>query len=120
MPQPLRFVIQHHVREPDPHFDLMLERDGELVTFQLPEPLAPGRREVRLLEPHRLDYLAYEGEVSGGRGTVSIRDRGTYETVAWEEGRMVVRLQGDDHVGRLVAEHVTRDRWELAWTPGLD
>ena len=117
MTEPLRFVIQHHVRDPDPHFDLMLEWNGALTTFQLATRPVPGRQEATLLEEHRLDYLEYEGEISGGRGTVSLRDRGRYETLLWEEGRMVVRLEGETHAGEARLEHVRGRLWILEWTP---
>lgn len=117
MSNPLRFVIQRHVREPDPHFDLMLERGGALTTFQLARLPIAGLQEATLLEEHRLDYLTYEGEISGGRGTVAIQDRGVYRTETWEEGRMVIHLEGERHTGRAVFENITGTLWSVEWTP---
>ena len=117
MSDPLRFVIQHHVREPDPHYDLMLERDGALTTFRLVALPTPGRQEATLLQEHRLDYLTYEGEISGGRGTVALQDRGIYRAELWEESRMVVDLDGERHAGRAAFDHVTGTRWIMEWIP---
>ncbi len=117
MSDPLRFVIQQHTRDPDPHYDLMLEWEGALTTFQLGTLPTPGRQDATRLEEHRLDYLTYEGEISGGRGTVAIRDRGVYRAELWEEGRMVVELDGERHAGRAAFEQVTGNRWSLEWTP---
>ena len=80
-----RFVVLRHETPPGyarpAHFDLMLEVGGVLRTWaalSLPavggEPVAAER-----LPDHRLDYLNYEGPVSGDRGCVSRVDWGTYE-----------------------------------------
>ena len=81
-----RFVILHHETPPGyhrpPHWDFMLEADGVLRTWALPEKPAPGRAlTVEAIADHRLSYLEYEGEVSGDRGRVARWDWGTYETV---------------------------------------
>ncbi|MCE9606936.1 MAG: hypothetical protein K8U03_18790 [Planctomycetia bacterium] len=81
-----RFVILRHEcpvesRRPS-HWDFMLEHGEVLRTWAL--DLAPDIRElqvVALLPDHRLEYLAYEGPISGGRGTVAQWDAGTYEVI---------------------------------------
>ena len=81
----LSYVILEHSVNGAKHFDLMLEVPGleKLRTLQLQvRLLEPGDScEFKELEPHRRAYLEYEGEVSGGRGTVKRIERGTYETV---------------------------------------
>ena len=68
-----------------PHaWDLMFEAGAVLWTWSLPAP--PDRGEAlpasaRHLVAHRIAYLEYEGEVSGGRGSVAVHDRGVYEWV---------------------------------------
>ncbi len=57
-------------RRPD-HWDLMLESGDHLETWSLPELPNVGKcLSGRKLEPHRLDYLSYEGPISGNRGKV--------------------------------------------------
>lgn len=78
----LQYVILEHTVNGAVHFDLMLEVEGQerLRTLQLPRwPLLPGE-EVGYTElpPHRRDYLTYEGEVSGSRGTVRRIEAGTW------------------------------------------
>jgi hypothetical protein len=75
------FVIHFHQSPRGDHFDLMIAEGKSLATFELgrrPEELAPGESmEVRRLADHRREYLTYEGEISGGRGSCRIVDRGT-------------------------------------------
>jgi len=57
------------------HWDLMVEQEfGGLATWAADEfPLAPHEKPVRVrrLDDHRVEYLTYQGAVSGHRGTVS-------------------------------------------------
>ena len=81
----LRFVVQQHFRaEDDWHYDLMFEDGDALMTFS--SGVAPDRVEelpclVRQLPNHRLAYLEYEGEISGGRGWCRLHDRGTFQWI---------------------------------------
>jgi DNA polymerase ligase (LigD)-like protein len=98
-----RFVLlEHHWN--GIHWDFMLETvDGSaLRTWAVDAPIVPGRDlPARALGDHRLAYLDFEGEVSGGRGTVRRVDSGTYEAEVWEPDRVRVRLQGAQLVGAL-------------------
>lgn len=114
----LRFVILRHeldaataeaqgatslARRGD-HFDLMLEADGELLTWAMSKwPLEFGESTDAIsLPPHRLAYLDYEGVVSRGRGTVKRVTSGFY---VWEDqsdpGLLVIALQTDFGTYRL-------------------
>ena len=79
----LTYVILEHSVNGGVHYDLMLEVPGQekLRTLQLQARLEkPGEAcACKELEPHRRDYLEYEGEVSGNRGTVKRIERGSYE-----------------------------------------
>ena len=67
MPQ---FVVLDH-DWPEPHHDLLLENGASLLAFPLPKwPGESACVPVRRLFDHRLIYLTYEGQISGGRGTV--------------------------------------------------
>jgi hypothetical protein len=82
-----RFVVLAH-NHPEPHFDFMLEAEGELLTWRLsvwPPDLSAAQPEVSLqatpLPPHRLAYLEYEGPVSDNRGVVRRVEAGTFDWV---------------------------------------
>ncbi|MBL9164720.1 MAG: hypothetical protein JNL18_18470 [Planctomycetaceae bacterium] len=108
----LRFVLLHHDCPPafgkPSHWDLMLERDGALLTWSFAElPPAWGSGGVRSstdagaqsidairIADHRLEYLDYEGPISGGRGAVRRHDWGHYELVDEGPTQFQVRLHG--------------------------
>ena len=90
-----RYVILEH-DWPEKHWDFMLETGAVLLTWKLtgaPKPGVdiPAEKSV----DHRLMYLDYEGPISGGRGSVSRWDGGTFETLIEQENRRVIRLQGE-------------------------
>jgi hypothetical protein len=101
-----RFVILRH--DPEPvgnrklHWDLMLEEESSLLTWALEyEPEVDISIPAEQLANHRLEYLDYEGPVSGNRGTVSRWDSGSYE---WT-GRSDVELRLDIE-GQVLAAQV--------------
>jgi hypothetical protein len=100
-----RFVLLHHaLPDSPPHFDLMLERGDALATWRIPAPLRdlpPEGAAAVPLGDHRLHYLTYEGDIGGGRGTVTRVDEGTYTAEAWEAERVTVTLKGRSAAGRL-------------------
>lgn len=78
------------------HWDLMLENQGVLLTWELPN-LPPGplpasfeQLGIRRLPDHRIDYLEYEGPVSNGRGTVQRVDSGEYQLTSGELGELIL------------------------------
>lgn len=76
-----RFVVQRHeVAAGDAHWDFMVERGEKLATWRLAGPVAAaGTLEGERSFDHRAVYLDFEGEISGGRGRVSIVERGELE-----------------------------------------
>lgn len=114
-------LLLHALPDGTSHYDLLLERGDVLAAWRLPAPLAdlsPAGAEAEQLKDHRTAYLAYEGEVSGGRGTVRRVDEGTYEAVAWESGRVHVRVAGRSAPGALVlsAPESGAGRWTACFT----
>ncbi|TWU58048.1 hypothetical protein [Rubripirellula reticaptiva] len=96
-----RFVVLHHhigpgfQRVSDDHFDWMFERGGSLRTWATPviddvndaftlncEPLAD----------HRIEYLNYEGPVSGHRGNVTRVVAGTFKVIDEWPSRFLVQV----------------------------
>ena len=71
-----------------------------LVCWALPKglPEAPGQNHfAAATEDHPLEYLDFEGEIPRGQygaGSMTIWDRGTYETLKWEPRKVEVALHG--------------------------
>lgn len=79
-----RFVVLRHVGFGPDHFDLMFESPaGVLVTYRADSwpPTVERLCTLDRIGDHRVDYLAYEGPVSGGRGTVRRVESGDYCTL---------------------------------------
>jgi DNA polymerase Ligase (LigD) len=107
-----RYVILEH-DYPTLHWDLMLESGAVLKTWRLTAPPRPG--DAVAAEPsfdHRAAYLDYEGPVSGGRGTVTRWDTGTF---VWEEAAagIAIQLHGARLHGRAVIEADGAGGWRL-------
>lgn len=124
-----RFVVLYHEVNPDcgrpNHYDLMVEspaskasnRANSLWTWQILTPPGIGVFAAVRLENHRIEYLDYEGPVSGDRGRVTRVMQGDADWVAVEGGRWQVRLtnsavdwlleivvgQGDNHSIKITA-----------------
>ncbi len=100
-----RFVVQEH-HATRLHWDLRLEHDGTLASWAIPNGIPPDPSENRLAvrtEDHPLEYLEFHGEIPKGEygaGTMTIWDRGTYETHKWEERKVEVTFHGERLQGR--------------------
>jgi hypothetical protein len=125
-----RYVILEH-DWPLPHFDLMLEGDGVLLTWRLASPLVTGPQWVKRTDDHRLHYLDYEGPVSGNRGSVKRLAAGTIEWIKESADFFIVLLNGD-LAGMMQLSEVREDSishdppsltlrvgitWRLRWEP---
>ena len=123
-----RFVVLRHECPADyvrpSHWDLMLESEGHLRTWALPQPPDLGEPiTAEALDDHRLEYLDYEGPVSKrpvspetkskDRGSVARWDRGTYEVEREDGDQLVVVLRGDRLCGRATLSRLPGDdqRW---------
>lgn len=104
----------------------MLEADGVLKTWALclPPEAAPEQPAEKLPD-HRLAYLDFEGELSGGRGQVRRHDRGDFEQIDRSENEWVVRLSGGRAMqGRVTlraesaTESQTGQRWMFSFGRG--
>ncbi|QDU90305.1 ATP-dependent DNA ligase [Pirellulimonas nuda] len=118
----MRYVLLRHNCPPDyrdgPHWDLMLERDGVLVTWSLLELPAPEEAVAATrLADHRVAYLDYEGPVSGDRGEVSRVAQGELVWSKYSAQEACVRLLSGDLAGELTLTLADDDRWTLAHSP---
>jgi predicted esterase len=75
-----RYVILLHEGYGGDHLDLMVQQGSMLVTWQIDQPTPqgpfPAVMQARRIQDHRLEYLDYQGPVSGGRGVVRRVDEG--------------------------------------------
>ncbi len=121
-----RFVLQHHILAPgDEHWDLMFEVGPVLRTWSLPSSLDDPSQlpmHAQQLDDHRLDYLEYEGRVSGDRGRVQIHDRGAYDWSSPIEApietvnELTFQLEGQRTSGSFRLQripHEGKDLWRL-------
>jgi hypothetical protein len=123
-----RFVLLYHDCPPayaPNHWDFMLEREGELWTWRLGALPAAWSKEgasrrqeplevsVERLADHRLDYLRFEGPLSGDRGRVTRYDAGTYEILEGPGRAIAVELSGAVLRGRANLTPINGDTWML-------
>lgn len=117
-----RFVILRHELPAGharrAHWDLMFERGGVLRTWSVErEPSSAGPIEANDLADHRVDYLDYEGPVSGQRGTVRQWDRGEYRLEEQAPDRWIVVLEGARMTGRMTFERSeSTHSWRVSFT----
>ena len=108
-----RFVVLEH-DHPTLHWDFMLEAGTALRTWRLEHAPADGGTIVAApLPDHRLAYLDYEGPVSGGRGSVTRWDAGTYEAAEEAEDRIVMRLESSRITGTATLQRSNDDAWSF-------
>jgi hypothetical protein len=94
-----RFAVLEHQWD-GVHWDFLVEDGPTLRTWAIDSPISEGvDLPSRSLPAHRAIYLTYEGEISGGRGTVRRWDEGTCEVVEWGERRVRLNVLGGQLVG---------------------
>ena len=99
-----QFVVQrHHARAL--HYDLRVEEEGVLRSWAVPKGLPPRPGIKRLAvatEDHPIEYLDFEGIIPKGQygaGRMWVFDRGQYEALKREDGKLYVRLRGKSLAG---------------------
>lgn len=109
-----RFSVLTH-DHPFLHWDFLLETGESCRTWRLHSPPDSGGEIIaEQLPDHRLIYLTYEGPVSGNRGTVSLWDAGTYDTITFGSSEVRVRLSGRNLTG--IAHITTSGDGSCRWT----
>jgi hypothetical protein len=106
------------------HWDFMLEVEGALRTWALPNPPDTALPlEAEALADHRLAYLQIEGPISGGRGSVTRWDEGVFRLVHQDATEWEVELTGGKLRGRAtltrlsVGESARTQRWRFSFSP---
>lgn len=103
------------------HYDLRLEKEGVLKSWAVPKRPSQNPSDKRLaiqMEDHTLDYAFFEGEIKEGRygaGNVELWDKGTYETVKWEENEIIVNINGKKLKGDYVLIRFQPDKDPKNW-----
>lgn len=97
----------------------MLTAEGVLRTWALAEePSGRLSCAAEQLPDHRLAYLDYEGEVSGGRGSVTRYDQGEYRLEKDDAAGLVVELRGMRLCGTALLVPAGGDqRWRFSFEP---
>ena len=89
------------------HWDLMFQHGDVLRTWAVESvPNSDAPLDAMRLADHRLDYLEYEGPVSGDRGVVTRWDGGEYTLERETADEWVVTLAGARLIGRMTLERV--------------
>jgi hypothetical protein len=110
-----RFVILEH-RWNGVHWDFLVDDGPTLRTWAIDEPIVVGKDlPARALPPHRRFYLDYEGEVSGGRGTVRRWDSGVCVVLDWGEDVTRLEVRGTQLVGSVEFRSVEEEGRRSCW-----
>ncbi|MGI9517965.1 MAG: DNA polymerase ligase N-terminal domain-containing protein [Pirellulaceae bacterium] len=113
----LRHEFPHDTERTD-HFDLMLQSGEALETWELSHWPPVGQQVVRRLPDHRLEYLEYQGPISGNRGRVTRVEQGLYATLVQESDRTEVILNGSGFTGAIcIRRNESDQRWVLSVSP---
>lgn len=113
-----RFVVQQHDAT-RLHWDLRLEHDGVLVSFALPRglPWSPGDNRLAVhTEDHPLEYLDFHGEIPAGEyggGSMTIWDRGAYESRTFADDKVVATLHGERVEGTYALFPIRDRNWMI-------
>ncbi len=121
--QQLTTVLLRHVTREGEHYDWMLSDpqvsgdEGELLTFRVELPSEKwgktGYFEMTKLANHRRAYLEYEGEISGGRGTVHRIDNGWYIAREWGENGGFIELSMRKFTGEIELRRIDGSQWYI-------
>jgi DNA polymerase Ligase (LigD) len=117
-----RFVVLRHEFPLDhpraTHWDMMLEWGTALRTWALAEePLSKSELQAEPLPDHWLEYLDYEGPISGHRGSVARWDSGEYHLQASDDGLVDAVLSGTRLRGQLKLRKVPESHfWRVSFS----
>ena len=113
-----RFVVLEHDRPGGLHWDFMLETGSVLATWALAQaPDSADSVPAERLADHRTAYLEYEGPISGGRGSVTQWDRGTYEVQRQSDTELAVTVSGEKLIGRAALARLPNEagQWRFSF-----
>ena len=102
----MRFVLHHHITEPD-HHDLMVEHGDILLTWRIAsEEIANLEKHQPVqgerIQDHHKKFLEYEGPLSPGKGRVEKIDTGTCKITSLQENSIDISINGTLLKGQLL------------------
>ena len=117
----MKFVIQHHITEPE-HYDLMVEKSDILATWQISVrdiiSFESGTEIAAVkIQDHRKKYLSYEGPVSCDRGRIEIHDTGEYTEKLMDDKNLKISIKGKKLKGLLNIKLKKSDQYIIKLTP---
>ncbi len=97
-----KFIIhEHRADKVGLHYDIRLERDGVFKSWAcryFPELNSSKKKKILIIgtPDHQLEWFNFEGEISKGygKGKLIIWDKGTYETIKWEDNSIAIKFNG--------------------------
>ncbi len=123
----LATVLLRHETPSGGHFDWMLATPGGspgagLWTVRTDLAAAAwrgaGRWRLTRIADHRRQYLAYQGPLTGGRGSVRRVDAGWVRPWLWRSDEMIFDLMMSHCRGRVRVEQADADCWTAHWLEG--
>ena len=92
----------------------MLEDGSHLLTWALPAvPLVGEQFWALPLAEHRLEYLDYEGPLTGDRGRVTRHDWGNYKKLSDDNQQQIFMLRGQYMSSRVTIGKITKNAGEV-------
>ena len=114
MVSPLRYVILRHEEVSEPHYDLMIETlpGSMLATWRSATWPIEAVTPLARLRDHRRLYLTYEGDLTGGRGSVMRIAEGTCQLEIGERSVWTIRLLTGLSPQTLRLRQLDGEQWE--------
>ena len=118
----MRFIIHDHITK-DRHYDLMIETgDDLLITWRIMpadlEMLIKGNEvKISRILDHEKYFLDFEGDLSSGKGSVSIYDQGNSRIIKNLTDTFVFELSGQIFQGRIELFQVKNELFKIQYFP---
>lgn len=118
------FLIQKHNTQ-NPHFDLFLEIDGEMLSWIVPNGIPENTKEKKIaveLETNKQgiteeEYIASVKDPYG-EGPVELWDKGKFEAATNKNIKIILKPEGDRFIGKYILHVPNWGRWtkRRLWT----
>ena len=118
-----RFALLRHDSPRGLHWDFLLETGQQLRAWALPNLPQRGAELIcEALSDHRLAYLDYEGEISGGRGSVTRWDQGSFDLQCGGDPQWLIELHGEKLTGSVSLQPLADqpERWRFLWVENVE
>ena len=107
----MKYIIHYHLTAIN-HYDLMLEKNNTLLTWQIPQNLflnflAEKKIKIKQIKNHRLKYLTHQGFIRTGQGFLEKYDEGKYQIKSWTDQKKIITITGKKIKGQITIEQKT-------------